>query len=211
MAKLYFKSYCDKVPEKAESPYFTLRRKGTALVAGVTYPTRDSRSDITCRKVLEISAESFIQRPSLSDVAVDTISTFINEGIYIYQERDKAFLCSTALLYVLHDKARWVVSGDAVIYHFRDGRFVSKSAERKSPLFGERVYWNEKEVPEFDLSYGVNAFLLCSAAEDLELPATLEEYGFLADFDTDKWAKVAFSEFCKKRCSAAVVVIRLKE
>lgn len=209
MAKICFKSYCDKAPEKAESPYFTLRSKGAALVAGATYPARDSRSDIACRKVLEIGAESFIQRPSLGDVAVDTISTFINEGIYIYQEPGKAFLCSTALLYVLHGKARWVVSGNAVIYHFRDGRLVSKSAERKSPLFGERVRWNEKESPELDISHGANAFLLCSAAEDLEFPATLTEHGSPADLSPDEWAEAALSEFRGRRCSAAVVTLPL--
>lgn len=207
MAKLYFKGCCDRSLETAKDSYFALCSKGAAVTAGVTYPAKDSRSDIACRKVLEISKDCFIQRPSLKDIAIDTISTFINEGIYIFQEPDRAFLCNTALLYVLNGKARWVTAGNAVICHYVDGHLAKMADLHRSPLFGERIRWREKAAPEFDISHGVSSFVLCSAADDFDLTAALPEYISPSDLRPDIWAAAALSLFSGISCSAAAIVL----
>lgn len=206
MAEICVKSYCSKPVSDTENPYFIFRKKGAALTAAVTYPTEISRSDMACGKVIEISTESFIQRPSLSDIAVSTISSFINDGIYIYQEPDKKFLCSSAICYVLKGKARFIVSGNAAVYHFRDGRLVNSLSGQKLPMFGEKLHWKEKADPEIDISQGENAFILCSAGENDVLPDSFSESVFRADMDAEKWADAAISYFKDRKCSAASVV-----
>lgn len=205
MVKVKFKDCCDKVRGNDENPFFRLDAKGKALFCGVTYPTENSRSDIACKKALEIGADSFIRRPSLCDEAMDTISTFINEGIYIFQEADKRFLCSTAILYVFRGRARWVVSGNAGICHFRNGKLINRTEGSSIPLFGERVRWNADTEPEFDVSEGENAFLLYSAGADIDFKEKLSEIGQRGVIDDPAGAIV--SDFGSKSCSAAAFVL----
>lgn len=209
MVKVKFKNCCDKVRGNDENPFFRLDAKGKSLFCGVTYPTKDSRSDIACKKALEISAESFIRRPSLCDEAMETISTFINQGIYIFQEADKRFLCSTAILYVFRGKARWVVSGNAGICHFRDGKLINRTEGSNISLFGERMRWNVETEPEFDVSEGENAFLLYSADLDIDFQEKLLEIERSGALDDQTGAIV--SDFGSKFCCAAAFVLPNKK
>lgn len=209
MVKVKFKNCCDKVRGNDENPFFRLDAKGKALFCGVTYPTEDSRSDIACKKALEISADSFIRRPSLCDEAMDTISTFINQGIYIFQEADKRFLCSTAILYAFRGRARWVASGNAGICHFRDGKLINRIEGNNIPLFGERMRWNVDAEPEFDVSEGENAFLLYSAGSSIDFKEKLLEIEQNGALDDQTGAIV--SDFGSKSCSAAALVLPNKK
>lgn len=190
--------------------YFSFQEKGAALTAAVTYPAKISRSDVACAKALEISTGSFIQRPSLSDTAVSTISSFINDGIYIYQEPDKKFLCSIAVCYALKGKARFIVSGNAAVYHFNNGQPVNSLNGRKLPMFGEKLHWKEKAGPESDISQGTNAFILCSADEDEALPDAFPETLFSPDMGAGEWTDATVSYFNGRKCTAAAIVLPSK-
>lgn len=213
MAKICVKNYCSKTDSGSasdgENIYFMFEQKGAAVTAAAAYPAGISRSGLACRKVLEISTESFIRRPSLSDIAVSTISSFINDGVFIYQEQDKKFLCSSAICYVYKEKARFIVSGNAAVYHFRDRQLVY-SLRGQGPMFGEKLHWKEKAEPEIDISQGENAFILCSADENDVLPVSFPEPLFLADMEAEECADAAVSYFKDRKCSAACMILPQK-
>lgn len=207
MTEIVVKHYCSREVSPDKNPYFSYEKKGAAVTMAAAYPASVSRSELACGKVLAISAESFIRRPSLADTAISTISSFINDGIYIYQERDKKFLCSSAICYVLKGKARFVVSGNAVAYHFRDGELVYSVTGRNIPMFGERLHWKETAEPEFDISHGTNALIVCSADDECRLPDAFPDTLHLPDMDGEQWADAAVSSFHSMKCSAAVLLL----
>lgn len=207
MAEIYVKNYCSRKALPDGNPYFSYVKKGAAVTMAAAYPADISRSELACGKALEISTESFIRRPSLADTAVSTISSFINDGIYIYQEPGKKFLCSCAVCYVLKGRARFVVSGNAAAYHFCDGELVYTEIGKGIPMFGERLHWKEKAGPEFDIAHGTNALVLCSADDGCALPDGFSDTLFVPDMDCEQWADAAICFFNHMKCSAAVMVL----
>lgn len=207
MAEIYVKQYCSRETSNHVNPYFSYVKKGAAMTMAAAYPAEVSRSELACGKVLEISTESFIRRPSLADTAISTISSFVNDGVYIYQEPDKKFLCSSAVCYVLKQKARFVVSGNAAAYCFRDGKLVHSVSGRKLPMFGERLHWKEKAEPAFDISHGTNALIVCSAGDGCRLPGEFPDALSLSEPDCEQWADDVISSFYNMKCSAAVMVL----
>lgn len=205
MVKAKYKNYCDKASAESADSFFRLDARGKALFCGVAYPTKESRSDIACKKLLEIGAESFIRRPSVCDEAVDAISTFMNEGIYIFQEKEKQFLCSAAILFVFRGEARWIVSGNVGICHFRDGMPVKKAEGCHTPLFGARIRYEQTAEPAFDISRGENAFFLYSCAQREDLDAAMER---AADW---RGEKAMIAEVAGRHCSAAAIVLPNKK
>lgn len=207
MSEIYVKNFCSREVSPDGNPYFSYIKKGAAVTMAAAYPTNASRSELACGKALEISTESFIRRPSLADTAINTILSFVNDGVYIYQERDKKFLCNSAICYVLKGKARFIVSGNAVAYHFRNGELIYSVKGQDIPMFGERLHWKGKAEPEFDISHGTNALVVCSADDDCRLPDVLSDTLFLPDMDFGQWADAAVSSFHNMKCSAAVMVL----
>lgn len=205
MVKAKYKNYCDKASMENTDTFFRLDMRGRAIFCGVAYPTKESRSDLACKKILEISAESFIRRPSVCDEAVDTISTFMNEGIYIFQEKEKQFLCSAAILFVFRGEARCIVSGDAGICHFRDGKLIRRITGDNIPLFGARIRWKHKAQPEFDISQGENAFLLYSGIQTDASETILEQMEYWRGEDA------VTADFDKQHCSVAALVLPNKK
>lgn len=210
MVKVSFKNYCDKKTEERESSYFKLCSRGKAAACSVAYPTKESRSDAACERVVGVSVDSFLRRPSLCDEAINTISGFINEGVYILQEPDKSFLCSSASLYVLRGRARWIVSGNARVYHFCGAGHVNVSRESREPLFGEKVRFKPEAEPEFDVSYGTDIFLLCSGADHIQIDELIKNIApldqeTLNKSELDEWMDAVISGFHASACSAAVL------
>lgn len=175
----------------------------------MAYPTEESRSEVACEKLCSISTESFLRRPSLCDEAMETIAGFVNEGIYLYQEPNKVFLCSAAILYIFRGRARCIATGNSRVYHFRDGSLAEVSRGSGDILFGKNVRWKQKALPEFDLLLGTNIFLLCSGAENTDfdqIMRNLEQDSALAA-DEDALAETLIRHFKEQKCSAAAIIL----
>lgn len=211
MVRANWRKYCDREAEMENQLFCHLDSRGKAAVCSVAYPTENSRSADACGKMISISSESFLRRPSLKDVAMDTISTFVNEGIYILQEPRKEFLCSGVILYMFRRKVRMVVSGMSAVYHFQDGKFVERFLPETEQLFGQRMAWKQKARAEIDLSKGNHTFLLYSGQEipDIEITKiesmlqdsmdeTVFQEGILSDFEGSKCA-VCLLAFPKRK------------
>jgi hypothetical protein len=211
MVKVSCINYCDKQPEDRENPFFLWAERGRATVCAVAYPTADSCNTEACENVLAISADSYLNRPSMQNVAVETISGFINEGLYGLQKPRKPVLCSPAMLFLLGDKARWVVSGNARIYHFQDGGLVNISQDKKTPLFGQKIEWREAVEPAFQVSKGQHVFLLYSGEEDVVLDKDELEGRLGASEDVEETANGLLSIFEGKRCSVAVLMLQKRK
>lgn len=210
MGRSGFSNYCDKdMPGKSDT-YFFMKARGQAFFCGTAYPTEESRSDSPCRKALEVGGGSFLRRPSLRDEAVNTIADFINQGIYAFQEPGKPFFCSLAALYEYRGKARTIVSGDAHICHFKDGKLIGQSEEQEEPLFGERIRREQETEPEFELSGGSHAFLLVSGLksnEYLKIIEMLQAEQDTVSYEEDVWPDAIIEKFEGKACSVAAFVM----
>ena len=105
-----------------ENEYFSVfEEKKSLLVCGSAHPSSDSRGNIACPRALDIAVDCFLERPSSSETAVETIAGFINEEIYGLQEKDKAFLCSIAMLYVFKGSTRVFPAGNAAVLFYENG------------------------------------------------------------------------------------------
>ncbi|MBQ9359469.1 MAG: hypothetical protein IJT96_00365 [Lachnospiraceae bacterium] len=119
-SKIGYLHACD-IEENASEHFSMIEERNSILVSGAAYPAGDSRSAAACPRALDIAADSFLGRPSSSDVAVEAIAGFINDEIYGMQEKDKAFLCNLAVVYVFKGKTRVYTAGDAAAMFFDEG------------------------------------------------------------------------------------------
>lgn len=129
------------IDETDKDIFHVLEERNSILVSGTAYPAGDSRSGAACRRALEIAADSFLGRPSSSDVAVEAIAGFINDEIYRMQEKDKAFLCNLVMLYVFKGKTRVYTAGDSAALFYENG-------ELKNEWYGGGVSLGSKAEPE---------------------------------------------------------------
>lgn len=100
------------------SSFAVFEEKRTSTVAGVAYPTADSRSPAACERGLRITVDCFLERPSVADVAMQMIGQFVDDGISELQENDKEFMCSLAALYIFKGKARVYPIGFTAVLFF---------------------------------------------------------------------------------------------
>lgn len=140
------------IGETEKDVFHVLEERNSVLVSGTAYPAGDSRSGAACARALEIAADSFLGRPSSSDVAVETIAGFINDEVYRMQEKDKAFLCNLAMLYVFKGKTRVYTAGDAAALFYENGELKNEwyggGAAIGSKAEPELIYSDEFELTE---------------------------------------------------------------
>lgn len=210
MADIYVRNYSSMPFGNDGGTYYGFQKKGAAIAAAAAYPTGDSRSSVACRQAVEIGIDSFLHRPSVSDEAVRNISSFINDAIFIYQEPDKEFLCSSALCFIIKAKARFVISGNAAVYHYRNRVMVQRRKGVASLLLGQKLHWKEEAEPEVDITDGDNAFVLCSAADSVVLPEVIPDSVFDSSMDITQWTDAVVSYFKNIRCSVIVIAFAHK-
>lgn len=174
MPKLNPRHYCDREEYEPEYTFFQCMEKGKAVFCGLGYPTMDSRSAMAVGKLLEISGGSFLRRPAVMDEAMEMIAQFMNEGLYGMQEADKQFLASVAILYLWQGMVRPCISGNARIYHYRNGQLQGElPREAEDPLFGETLRRKEHPGPAIDLTGASHQFLLIAASDQYSLDEVL--------------------------------------
>lgn len=211
MADISIKHYSRYDCKSPENVLFGVRRRGAASAFAAAYPADNSRGTSACERAVTVGTESFVQRPSMRDEAVEAITGFVNEGIYGMQEPGKSIFCSTAALYIFRNKARWAVTGNAKIYYFSDGKLQSVSAGNEDVTLGKRLNLHCKFEPAFDLQKGVNSFLIISGADNIAPDISVLENGLAASSDAEEWVGRISSELEKQRCSALAVILPKKK
>lgn len=141
---------CSITPEGNEF-FSVFEEKRSLLVSGTAYPTADSRGNTACTRALETAVDCFLERPSSSETAVSTIAGFINDELYGLQEKDKAFLCSLALLYVFKGKTRVFPAGDAAVLFYENGELKNEWYGDGAPI-GKRAEYKASCSDEFELT-----------------------------------------------------------
>ena len=140
--------------------YFTVfGEKRSVLVSGAACPTADSRGNSACPRALDIAVDCFLERPSSSETVVETIAGFINEEIYGMQEKDKAFLCSLAMLYVFKGRTRVFPAGDAAVLFYENGVLRNEWHGYGTPI-GKKAEYKALYSDEFELSEDSRFILL---------------------------------------------------
>ena len=205
MRKISFRSYSKL--ENGEYRCFLAEQRGKAAYCGAAYPTSESRSAIACEKAIEISCDSFLRRPSLADLAMKTIAGFVNEGVYILQDPEKQFRCAAAFLYIYKGAARVSVSGNSIVFHFKDGVLQRSYYEPTSNPVGKSLRRENAASPEFDVSSGINAFLLCSGEESLDMETLFAKSLLEAAPKDETWADAVITDIRNHPCTAGVIIL----
>lgn len=205
---MHYSSYDCSDPE---NKLFGVRRRGAASAFAAAYPADDSIVISACERAVNVSTNSFVQRPSMRDEAVEAITGFVNEGIYGMQAPGKTVFCSTAALYIFRKQARWAVSGNAKIYYFSDGKLQSVSAGNEDVILGKRLNLHCKYEPPFELQKGSNSFLIISAADKIDPDISVLERELASSSDAAEWVEKISSELKKQRCTALAVILPKKK
>ena len=205
MPKVKYKNYCDKSSD--EGVFFSLEEKGKAAYCGVSYPTVNSRSAVACERALSISGDSFLRRPSLRNEAMETISHFMSEGIYILQEPEKEFLCSTAIMYLFKGQARFFIAGSACACHFYQGKLLKTIQAADSPFVGQTLKRKDHIEEAISVEDGQHTFLLCSISDSFTLEDFLQKTGLSEGALLEECKDKLFSVPEIKACSVALIEI----
>ncbi len=109
-SKAVFLRGCDI--NETEGIYFSTfedRRNSTA--SACAYPTPESRGPGACVRAMNMAIDCFMERPAVTDIAMEMITKMMDDDVRTMQDSDKAFLCSYAGVYIFKGKARAHVLG----------------------------------------------------------------------------------------------------
>ena len=177
--------------------YAVFEEKRNSTVAGVAYPTADSRSSLACTRALDIAVDSFMERPSGTDTALHMIGSFMDDGIGKLNEPGKEFKCSVAMLYISKGKARVYPAGYSAVIFFEEG-------VRKNVWYGDgrpvgAGSHEDMPLPEL-ISLGQDCRFIFIAASDMDTVRSAVSF-----YEENKGEDAAAQEeFMKDKCCAFV-------
>lgn len=157
----------------SDGVFAVFEEKRTSAVAGVAYPTKDSRSAAACERALGITTDCFLDRPNVTDMALHMISSIVDEAVGGLQENDAEYMCSLAALYIFKGKARVCPAGYSAVLFFEEG-------ELKSIWYGDGVpvgggSHEGMALPE-DLQLDADCRFVFIAGSDMETVKEAVEY-----------------------------------
>lgn len=185
----YFKNKPCSDDNVGKEMYFFSGIRGSAAFFAASNPTSDSRSGIACEKILRLVGGSFLNRPSLCDEAMDTLSDFANKSVFALQEAYKSFFANTAMLFVCKGKARAMLTGNSRVYYLSDGKAVQVCEERDHLLFGKGGRYKETFPAEFPLSGKVNAFAAVCGDGNASFSTAELESSYDGTSSAEEWAE----------------------
>ncbi|MBQ4482480.1 MAG: hypothetical protein II966_04515 [Lachnospiraceae bacterium] len=126
---------CDLKGEEADS-FSVFEEKRSIVVSGTAYPTTESRSHAACKRALDVAVDSYTDRPSTDDMAVEMIGHFMNEEVYSMNGEGGIFRCSLAAIYIFKGKTRVYNAGNSAIMFFESGALKEVWYGKGEPLGG---------------------------------------------------------------------------
>lgn len=113
----------------------------------------------------KLCADSFLRRPSLKDVAMETIGVFMNNAVLARHRPSQNDRFDAAAVFIFKDQARALLSGRVGAWLFVDGQPYWQSAAKQYPDLGRSPAYQAQAEALFDLPRKVEkraALLLCS-------------------------------------------------
>ncbi|MCR4791202.1 MAG: hypothetical protein K5871_00470 [Lachnospiraceae bacterium] len=150
--------------EASESGNKAVFERRMTVIATVTAYGTGSDSDgavLVADKIID----SQMMRPSLADIALDTISKMANnELLMIHPERREDNSVDAAVVMIRKNKARFFISGVSAAYHFSGGKLLHRSESGEAPAIGKTPRFDPRLEKAFDLGRGENIFLTADRA-----------------------------------------------
>ena len=148
-SRAVYNKACSIIPDDRE--YFSVfEEKRTVLICGSAFPSPDSRGNAGCMRALDVASDCFMERPFLSEMALDNIGEIVNREVYEMQDSDKSFMCSLAMLYIFKGRTRVCPAGHASVMFYEtdalknvwvgDGTLLGSKPDHKA------VYSDEFEL-----------------------------------------------------------------
>ena len=139
--------------------------KGPRMIIATTSDhTTDEDTDIGSRVTRSI-IDNFLRRPSLEDYALTTIATMASNDLAMLHASDEVpLLCDAAFVLMDRNRARFLISGGSVAYHFENGVLAHQSEPAESSIIGSGPRYQPHLDPVFQLNNEKNAFLTASRA-----------------------------------------------
>ncbi len=129
------------------------------------FPLVESNPDLpkeVADMILRICTDSFLKRPSLNEIAMNAIASFMNNAAFPIQRPEKIVMIDSAALFCVDDKIRSMTFGTARVLYFADGKLAYESPKRECPRLGLEAVISPDYSDVIELVKGANAVLECS-------------------------------------------------
>lgn len=121
----------------------------------------DPRTDAEAAR---LCVESYVRRPSVKPVAVETICGFMNNIVLARRPPDPEYGYHAAMFFIFKNEAVWAISGDAAALVFVD-RHLTRASDRKLyPMLGSSPAFRIESGEAFTLPRGDLSLFLCTGA-----------------------------------------------
>lgn len=157
----------------------------------------DSRDPLTGEKAAAVCVDSFLHRPSLKPVALQTILGFVNNIVMARGKPGENLSFDAAAYFIFKDQAAWVVSGTAALLMFVDGRLTRKSSAKRYPCLGVTPSYQAEAESVFSMPQGCReriAVLMCAGVSSDALDAELLERELANAEGPEAWLEAAMSQ-----------------
>ena len=157
-------------------------------------------------RVTRSCIDNYMRKPSLEDRAMSMISTMANNDlIMLLSGRDKPVLFDAAFVFVNHEEARFLISGESAAYYLKDGRLVRSSLPQGTAVIGSGLSYRAGLEPKFTLDGEKNAFLTASKSLNSVLTGEILEETLAESKTPGEWMeKLKALAGEKQFCAAAV-------
>ncbi len=113
-------------------------------------------------RIADICTRSFLKRPALQEGALVSISSFMNNAIFVKNTPGNVYKCDAAFLMLVKSHFRWLISGTSRVLYFADKKFKAQSEPKEYPRIGIQPSYNPEMSEVIKLEKAENAFFLCS-------------------------------------------------
>ncbi len=150
----------------------TFEDKRDATVCSCAYPTVESRGAGACTRAIDMAVDCFLERPAITDVAMNMITKMMYEDVQAMQDGDKVFLCSYAGIYIFKGKARIHPLGYSAAMFYELGELKRTWSGDGIPVGSasrQPVEWTEP----FELTEDSRIILICAGEDGITEEAVL--------------------------------------
>lgn len=125
---------------------------------------RSSTNGEAEKLIADISTKSFCKRPALQEGPLVSISNFMNNAIFVKNRPGDIYKCDAAMLMLVKNHFRWMISGTSRVLYFVDKKLKEQSQKKEYPRIGLQPSFTPEFGEVYKVEKGENAFFLCSKA-----------------------------------------------
>ena len=113
-------------------------------------------------KAAKVCVDSFLRRPSVKPVALETICGFVNDAVLSGRGPSPQFTFAASIFMIHGTNMAWAISGNSAVMLFSDGKLERYAVGEPYPCFGSSPTYKPDIQQAFQPVRGEKALFLCS-------------------------------------------------